>query len=317
MNIKIVSERTELTKRAIKYYEEQGLISPSKNNENNYREYNDDDIVKLNLIATLRLLDISISDIRDLLVNKKSIKRILKETLSNLNEQIYKLENSKTVISSIIDKEIEDTDNIDKYIKRLRKSLEYSVLEKQELLSNAINKIFPGTYGLILKNIYGRFFNVKIDTAQKKEAWLRLVKFLDNSEIFDEKYLIMKNINKMNSNDIGKSTNNINEMINGLLNNDNKTKEKYINSFISGLELLIQNDKFKENFSETISQTENMFKKNEFNTLDECLMILSDEYKKYIEITKELQLEADEKCKKKYGITFKGFIDNLKETTLK
>ncbi|MBX4261211.1 MerR family transcriptional regulator [Clostridium estertheticum] len=38
MNIKVVSEKTGLTKRAIKYYESEGLISPLKNNDNNYRQ---------------------------------------------------------------------------------------------------------------------------------------------------------------------------------------------------------------------------------------------------------------------------------------
>jgi len=38
MNIKTASKKTGLTKKAIKYYEIEGLISPIKNNENNYSE---------------------------------------------------------------------------------------------------------------------------------------------------------------------------------------------------------------------------------------------------------------------------------------
>ena len=64
MNIKVVSEKTGLTKKAIKYYESEGLISPLKNNDNNYREYTDNDIVKLNLIGALRVIDIPISEIK-------------------------------------------------------------------------------------------------------------------------------------------------------------------------------------------------------------------------------------------------------------
>jgi len=51
MNIKVVSEKTRLTKKAIKYYESEGLINPLKNDSNNYREYTDNDIVKFNLIG--------------------------------------------------------------------------------------------------------------------------------------------------------------------------------------------------------------------------------------------------------------------------
>jgi len=58
MNIKITSEKTGLTKRAIKYYESQGLIISSRHYENNYREYSDEDIIKLNLIGALRVLGV-------------------------------------------------------------------------------------------------------------------------------------------------------------------------------------------------------------------------------------------------------------------
>ncbi|MCB2362209.1 MerR family transcriptional regulator [Clostridium estertheticum] len=67
INIKVVSEKTGLTKRAIKYYESEGLISPLKNNDNNYREYTDNDIVKLNLIGALRIIDIPICEIKSYL----------------------------------------------------------------------------------------------------------------------------------------------------------------------------------------------------------------------------------------------------------
>ncbi|MCB2297979.1 MerR family DNA-binding transcriptional regulator [Clostridium tagluense] len=46
MNIKAAAEKTGLTKRAIKYYEIEGLITPLKNIENNYREYTCQDVIK-------------------------------------------------------------------------------------------------------------------------------------------------------------------------------------------------------------------------------------------------------------------------------
>lgn len=41
MNIKEVSEKTGLTKKAIRYYEDTGIIQISKNPANQYRDYDD------------------------------------------------------------------------------------------------------------------------------------------------------------------------------------------------------------------------------------------------------------------------------------
>lgn len=81
MNVKTASPKTGLTKKAIKYYESENLINPAKNSENNYREYTDEDIVRLNLIATLRSLDIPIAQIRSLLKGNKNLQEVIKDTL--------------------------------------------------------------------------------------------------------------------------------------------------------------------------------------------------------------------------------------------
>jgi len=84
MNIKGVSEKTNLTKRAIKYYEDEGLINSIKDSDNNYREYSEKDIIKLNLIGTLRAVDISIIEIKDVIEGGKSIPDVMKETLHRI-----------------------------------------------------------------------------------------------------------------------------------------------------------------------------------------------------------------------------------------
>ncbi|WP_019278478.1 MerR family transcriptional regulator [Clostridium botulinum] len=106
MNIKLASEKTGLTKKAIKYYESVGLINPSKNSENNYRDYTEKDIIKLNLIASLRILDIPISEIKLLIEGNKTIDKVLTDTLKTINDSISNLEKSKLIISSIIEKKI-------------------------------------------------------------------------------------------------------------------------------------------------------------------------------------------------------------------
>ncbi|WP_231277374.1 MerR family transcriptional regulator, partial [Clostridium botulinum] len=126
MNIKLASEKTGLTKKAIKYYESVGLINPSKNSENNYRDYTEKDIIKLNLIASLRILDIPISEIKLLIEGNKTIDKVLTDTLKTINDSISNLEKSKLIISSIIEKKNKDFYVVGEEVKKLRETLEYS-----------------------------------------------------------------------------------------------------------------------------------------------------------------------------------------------
>ena len=53
MKIKQAAEKSGLTPRNIRFYEESGLIGVGRE-ENGYREYNDQDIIRLKQIRVLR-----------------------------------------------------------------------------------------------------------------------------------------------------------------------------------------------------------------------------------------------------------------------
>ena len=60
MLINEVCKRCGLTKKAMEYYEEQGLTCPQIMG-NGYRVFSEDDVIQLNKIAVLRGLGISVS----------------------------------------------------------------------------------------------------------------------------------------------------------------------------------------------------------------------------------------------------------------
>lgn len=66
--IEQVAQRTGMTKRTLRYYEEMGLLPPTGRTEGNYRRYSEEDITLLKRIKELRdLLGFSLTDIRKLL----------------------------------------------------------------------------------------------------------------------------------------------------------------------------------------------------------------------------------------------------------
>ncbi|WCN37044.1 MerR family transcriptional regulator [Aneurinibacillus uraniidurans] len=64
--IEDVARKTGLTKRALRYYEELGLITPSTRSDGGYRMYTDADIDQIIHVKNLRdLLGVSLSEIKE------------------------------------------------------------------------------------------------------------------------------------------------------------------------------------------------------------------------------------------------------------
>jgi len=68
MQIGEVANRTGLSLRTIRYYEEMGLVVPSTRTPGGFRLYTDNDVARLQLIKRMKPLDFSLEETKDLLV---------------------------------------------------------------------------------------------------------------------------------------------------------------------------------------------------------------------------------------------------------
>ncbi|MPQ31345.1 MerR family transcriptional regulator [Clostridium estertheticum] len=323
MNIKVVSEKTGLTKRAIKYYESEGLISPLKNNDNNYREYTDNDIVKLNLIGALRIIDIPICEIKRLVSGDKGLQDIMNDTLVKVTETINNLEKTKLILSNLINKETKDYYSVGEQVIRLKETLELSLAEKKEFVSNSLIRIFPGNFGEIFVSSFKPFLNITIDNNEKKEAWLRLVEVLDNLDELDDNDELAKGISSIGNDKIQfLNEKRQNDMIN-LLSGDMATREEYKQNIISMIKLINETGKDEKNFTEALIKSYDMLNSIGVpgKTFYLYLEILNEDYKRYTEIDKEIYIEAideiknelSEEIKDKLGLSLGEFFENLKK----
>ena len=67
MQIGEVAERTGLSLRTIRYYEEMGLIHPSARSRGGFRLYSEADVARLRVIMSMKPLDFSLEEMRQLL----------------------------------------------------------------------------------------------------------------------------------------------------------------------------------------------------------------------------------------------------------
>ena len=94
MNAKKTEELTGISRRNLRFYEDQGLIHPSRNPENDYRDYSDEEIKILKTIRALRMLDIPLEEIRQYLKGEKSMDAVASAQEVLLRKRQKELENA-------------------------------------------------------------------------------------------------------------------------------------------------------------------------------------------------------------------------------
>jgi DNA-binding transcriptional MerR regulator len=67
MEIRELAERTNVTPKTIRYYEEIHLLPPPERKVNGYRIYSEIDVERMKLVAGARRLDFSLDEIKEIL----------------------------------------------------------------------------------------------------------------------------------------------------------------------------------------------------------------------------------------------------------
>ena len=101
MKIKFVEELVGITRKNIRFYEEQGLLSPQRA-DNGYREYEEEDVHRLMQIKLLRKLGVSIEEIRCVFDRKVSLCDCLDRHQDELERQKENLTKMQAVSDQII-----------------------------------------------------------------------------------------------------------------------------------------------------------------------------------------------------------------------
>ncbi len=101
-----------LSKKSIRFYEDQGLISPNRDQGNDYRIYSDEDVMILKKIKFLRELGVTIKDIKAIFNHDISLNDCLQEQMHKINKEKDKYDDILKICENVIalDKDIEDVD---------------------------------------------------------------------------------------------------------------------------------------------------------------------------------------------------------------
>lgn len=106
MRIKDLSEKTGLTAYTIRYYEKEGLLDHRHflRDENNYRNYNEKAIERLNFIRMFQSVEFSLADLKDYFQEREPHSPNYQEAMDRVRLKINEIERKKAVCDQIIGK---------------------------------------------------------------------------------------------------------------------------------------------------------------------------------------------------------------------
>lgn len=165
MLLKDVAEQLHMTKRAIKLYEEKGLIKVNKD-ENGYRNYRTEDIKTLHKISIYRKLGISLKDIKRLLNANND--HLLLDIYAQKQQELILRQHEITELSNFI--QTKDYQSLD------------MVLDYQDI-AKEISSLLPGAWGEYLRWHFMPFLQISIHSEQQRKALDNIIKFCDDTRI--------------------------------------------------------------------------------------------------------------------------------------
>lgn len=163
-----VQYKTGLTRKAIEYYEEKGLIDPVRL-ENGYRDYSEKDVEILEKVALFTKLGLSLREIREIIFSNGSLSSVLRTRQYELSVEEKKKEILEMIVKGA------DRTTIDEKLKNL---------EMNDTIYKKLMNIFPGYYGQMFFSAYRPFLNEPLK-EDRRDAFEKFVEYLDSLPEFN------------------------------------------------------------------------------------------------------------------------------------
>lgn len=165
--VKQISELSGISVRTIHYYDEIGLLKPAFIGHNGYRQYEQDQIVRLQTILFYRELGFELKKIKEILTNDSF-------------NTIDALESHKRLLQSTIDKNKKLISTIDKTINHLKGDTKMKAWEMFE----GFSKEEQANHEEYLVNRYGDSIKKSIKESHNKTKYWDKEKWLNTKQVF-------------------------------------------------------------------------------------------------------------------------------------
>lgn len=142
MKIKDVEKQVGISKANIRFYEEEGLIHPARNQENNYREYSEADVEQLQEIKKLRLIGIPVQEIKDIYENRLTLQEALSHRLDEIEKEERTLKETKLTCQKALKSKLDITsiDQLEIEEEKEEWQVRLAILLKEDIVQKKLSR---------------------------------------------------------------------------------------------------------------------------------------------------------------------------------
>lgn len=169
MQINELCKKCNVTKKAVDYYCQKGLLQPTIL-ENSYRDFSKTDQDTLTKITVLRKLGLSVYKIGTILKGNESA--ALQKLISQKQIEIQVQQSKQTILE-----ELAQTGDWGKAKSQLL------TIETRQQISERLQQAFPGIFGIYLCAHFGPYLQTAVQSPDQEEAFKTLVDWLDSVQL--------------------------------------------------------------------------------------------------------------------------------------
>lgn len=142
MKIKDVEKQVGISKANIRFYEEEGLIHPARNQENNYREYSEADVEQLQEIKKLRLIGIPVQEIKEIYEDRLTLQEALSRRLDEIEKEERTLKETKLTCQKALKSKIDITsiDQLEIEEEKEEWQVRLAILLKEDIVQKKLSR---------------------------------------------------------------------------------------------------------------------------------------------------------------------------------
>ena len=164
--------------KTIRFYSDEGLLPPSGTTEAGYRLYSDHDLLRLDLIRTLRAVGFDLPTIKAMLEGKEGPKDAARLQLEALDVQVRALKRQQALLRTALERRGDEGDGLLAYLKQAHALTRLNVMEREGFVRDHMVRglsevpIDPGWLDGLLD---AAMSNLPEELSEEQiEAWLEL-----------------------------------------------------------------------------------------------------------------------------------------------
>ncbi|MBA4862710.1 MerR family transcriptional regulator [Streptomyces sp. PSKA54] len=176
-----LSRRTGLSVRTIRYWSDEGVLPPVTRSDGGYRLYDAESLARLELIRTLRELDLGLDDVRRVVAGERTVAEVAATHVAALDAQIRALRVTRAVLSTVAQRR-----STAEEMTLMNKLARLSAAERGRIIDDFVEETFAGL-DTADPAIRERMRNTVADmpddpTPEQVDAWVELAELVQDPE---------------------------------------------------------------------------------------------------------------------------------------